>query len=220
MKIQIGEVYMGKIIQDDIEIRVPSLYPNKTRKYLLPCLKEYGDEFMFRINNVFKIAAGVADIVTDNCGFTHEKHIFMLLDSKVASSFFIGFLDWIKEQEMYEDDYVFGNIQKSTYHMVVIRLPEKFWGSLDDFKDGSYSRMYSAETIQKFFREYPDVIKVFIKEHNYKINFVTKTLNRKFGTNLTHQDAEDWDGEVELKPDDKEIFNHHLKKKDNGTNSK
>lgn len=203
MKVQIGEVYMDRVTNQK------SIYPNKTRKYLLPCLKEYGTDFMFRLNNVFKIATGIGDIITDDCGFHHEKHIFILIDSSISTKFFIDFLKWIKDQSMYEDDYVFDNIQRSTYHMVVLKIPEKFYQTLDYFKQGKYSHMYDMETIEAYFEKLPDSKKVFIKDHDYKITF-TERVNIRFGTTIT---PDEWHGELEFPPTAKtEIFNHHLKK--------
>lgn len=204
MKIQIGEVYMDKVTEQKIP------YPNKTMKYLLPCLKDYGSEFLDKLNNVFKVAAGIGDIITDNCGLIHEKHIFILLDSKIAPKFFLSFISWIKDQPMYEDDYVYGNIQKSTYHMIVLGFPEKYWNSLDSFKLGQYSKMYDEKTIKEFFSNYPESQKIFIKDHEYKIKF-TKRVNKIFEADLK---PSEWEGELDFPPTDKtDKFNHHLKRK-------
>lgn len=201
MKVQIGEVYMDKVTNQK------TIYPNKTRKYLLPCLREYGDTFIQKLNNVFKVAVGIGDMIVDNCGLKHEKHIFILLDSSIASKFFIEFLDWIREQPMYEDDYVHDNIQKSTYHMVILKFPEKFYDSFETFKVGEYSKMFTKETIDTFFQKYPDVQKVLIKDNNYKIIF-TKKVNKIFGTTVQ---PDEWNGELDFPPTNKtEKFNHHL----------
>lgn len=185
-------------------------YPNKTRKYLLPCLKEYGEDLINRINNVFKVAIGIGDIIVDNCGYKHEKHIFILLDSIIANKYFKNFLEWIREQSMYQDDYVFDNIQKSQYHMIVLKLPEKFYDTFETFKLGNYSQMYDQETIDKFFSNYPKVKMVFIKDHEYKLYFVKK-VNKRYNSSVN---ADEWLGELDFPPTEKtEIFNHHLKKK-------
>lgn len=202
MKIQVGDIYMNKVGDRPI-------YPNKTRKYILPCLKEYGDVFMNRLNNVCKIAVGIGDVIVDRTEAVYERHVFILLDSKVAPSFFIDFLDWIREQPMYEDDYVYDNVQRSSFHMVVIKLPEKYYDSFNTFKEGRYSEMFRPETISDFFCAYPDVRKVLIKSHEYKVVFVGK-INKRFNTHLT---PNEYEGEYDFKPTpETEIFNHHLKK--------
>lgn len=205
MKIQIGEVYMDKVTSQKI------IYPNKTKKYLLPCLKEYGEEFEKKIKSVFKVAVGLGDMVISNRGMLHERHIFILIDSTIAVKFFIDFIDWIKDQTMYEDDYVFGDIQKSCFHMVVLKFPEKFWGLFLPFKRGEYSTMFSSETITQLFSNHPNVLKVLIRDHNYRIVF-TKKLNKIYGLSLSPYEYE---GELDMPPkDEEEIFNHHLKKKE------
>lgn len=203
VKVQLGEVYLDKVTN------TPKPYPNKTKKFLLPCLKEYGTEFTNRINSVFKVASGIGDIVVDNCGLKFEKHLFILLDYRIANNYFMSFIDWIKDQPMYQDDYVFGDIQTTTHHMIVIKLPERFQTkTLSSFKIGKYSEMYEAKDIETLFSTAPDVKKVLIRDHEYRIEF-TKRLNKIFHTNI---DPDKYDGEASLPPeDDKEIFNYHLK---------
>lgn len=203
MKIQIGEVYMDKVHD------TPTLYPNKTRKYILPCLKEYGEIFTNRLNNVFKVAVGIGDVIVDRTEVKYERHVFLLLNSKIASQYFLEFLEWVRDQPMYEDDYVYDNIQRSSFHMVIVKLPEKFYNSFETFKGGEYSKMFNEETISQLFNNHPDVKKVLIRSHEYKIVFVRR-INRRFGTNLS---PEEFDGEFEFRPTaETEVFNHHLMK--------
>lgn len=203
MKIQIGEIYMDKVGDK-------TLYPNKTRKYLLPCFREYGELFITKLNSVFKVAIGIGDIIVENSGRNHfEKHIFILLDTTIAKKFFVDFLEWIKDQPMYEDDYVYDNIQKSTFHMVILTIPEKLLTSFEEFKKGNYSNMFSKEQINVFFELHPEIKKVLIKDHQYRIIF-TKKLNRKYNSTVK---SEDWEGELDFPPTpETDIFNHHLKK--------
>lgn len=188
------------------------LYPNKTKRFLLPCVRAYGDEFNNKLLNVFKVAVGIGDMVVTNNGVgNYEKHLFILLDSSKASKFFIDFLLWIREQYMYEDDYVYGNIQKSTYHMIIIKFPEKYYNALSNFKEGKYSYMFNTpeEDIFKELRLADDVKSIITKNNNYKVVF-TEKLNKIFNTTLTPEEIE---GELELPPTPKtEIFNHHFLK--------
>jgi hypothetical protein len=214
MKIQLGEVKMG-IVENQVVPETTELVPNKTNKYLLPCLKEYGDEFISKLNNVYKVAAGIGDIIVDvNGKKVYEKHIFILIKTDIATKFFIEFLEWVKDQEVYEDDYIFGNIQKSPFHMVVVKFPEKYYDSFENFKQGKYSQMFKTEDINTMFKHYPSTQKIFIKDQNYKIIF-TRRVNKLF--NLTGQHSlkpDDWEpNEYDLPPTSEgEIFNNHLKK--------
>lgn len=203
MKIQVGEIKMDELMKD---IKVNS---SKTKKYLLPCLREYGEEFTKKISSVVKIAAGIGDIIISNRGVIHEKHIFILLDSTIAPKFFISFIDWIRDQPQYQDDYVFGNIQTSRSHMIIIKLPEKYYKTFETFKLGKYSEMYTKQDIDVFFKDKPLFRRVILKDHNYKFKFVEE-VNERFNSTV---DAKDWHGELDFPPDDKEIFNSHLKKK-------
>lgn len=207
MKTQIGEIWMDASNNK-------MTFPNKTFKYLLPCLKEYGNIFRLKISNVFKVAVGLGDIVVDKYGtVTYERHVFILIDSSIANKFFVSFLEWIRTQPMYENDYVYDDIQKSNLHMVVIKLPEKYYDSFLAFNKGKYSEMFQGKTIEEIFDNHPDAVAVLIKDHNYKVKFL-KRLN-KFLNNTNPKDhikPNEWEGEIEFPPTSKEeIFNNHLK---------
>jgi len=205
MNIKVGEIYLDKVSSQK------DFYPNKTRKYLLPCFNEYGELFMNKLNNVFKVAVGIGDVVLDNTGISHSKHLFILLDSSIAKKFFIEFLDWIREQPMYQDDYVFHNIQRSTFHMIVLTVPVKFQESFEHFKVGRYSKMYPIDIVNLYFSKQgrPGVLKVLTGDKTYKVVFARK-VNALYGTTISPEDIE---GELDFPPTPEgDIFNHHLKK--------
>lgn len=94
--------------------------------------------------------------------------------------------------------------------MVVLKLPERFYGAFETFKVGAYSEMFTQEEITTFFYTLPASQKVFIKNHEYKLRFVRK-LNYLWDTQIK---PEDYNGEIDFKPtDETELFNHHLKNK-------
>lgn len=204
MNIQAGEIYMDKVTNQH------TLYPNKTRKYLLPCLQEYGGVFIKKLEGVDKIAVGIGDIVVSNRGIKLEKHIFILIDTKKKPKTFVSFLEWVREQDYFQDDYVFNSIQKTNSHMIIIKMPEKFYGAFESFKLGEYSKMYTTDTINRFFLRNSNVTRVLIKDHNYKVVFAKK-LNERYKSSVEPHEIE---GELEFKPKlSNEIFNYHLKKK-------
>lgn len=208
---QVGEVRMIEIKDNRNKIKYP--LPNKTVKYLTPVLKEYGREFADKFNNVFKVAIGIGDIVVENAGYKHEKHLFILIRTKIGAEmkFFTQFLEWVKNQsDVYQDDYTFGNIQKSSLHMIVIKFPEKYYKSFETFKIGGYSKMFDKEALNKFFNSFPRTKRVLIKNHEYKFYFIQK-LNRLHDTTIK---GEEYDGELDTIPTIKsEKFNHHIKKR-------
>lgn len=211
---QVGEARMVEIKDNRDRIKYP--LPNKTVKYLAPVLGEYGKEFADKFNNVFKVAIGIGDIVVENAGFKHEKHLFILVRSKIGAEikFYNNFIDWIRKQDIYQDDYTFGDIQRSSLHMIVIKFPEKYYESFETFKIGAYSKMFDKKTIDKFFQQHSKATKVFVKDHKYKLLFVGR-LNKLYNV-TTENDilAKDYDGELDTPPTTKsEKFNHHIPKR-------
>jgi hypothetical protein len=195
MKIQIGEILLGKAGQ-----KLPIC--NKTLRYLTPCLKKYGVEFEKMYSSVFKIGIGIGDMIILDQERVYEQHLFILLDTRLYPKNFIAFLNWIKEQTFYEDDYVYGDIDKSPCHMIVIKIPDEYKTSFTKFTEGKYSEMFTNKDIEELFHKYPEQTKVFTKDHNYKVKFVGE-LNRLFGTTVR---VKEYNGELDLPPKKEDQF--------------
>jgi len=172
---------------EPIKIQFGKIFMNRTKKYLLPVLKDYGSDFASKINNLFKVAVGIGDIIVDNCGIHHETHLFILVDTLINTSNFISILDDIRRHSSYEDDYVYGVITKSRFHMIVVKIPDNYHSTLSKFKKGRYSQMYNESDLKKLFlfdsktasEEYKKIQKVLIKDHNYKFEFA-KIIQKEF----------------------------------------
>jgi hypothetical protein len=191
MKIQLGQIVM-----------------NRTKKYLAPCLKVYGETFTKKIHGVFKVAMGVGDIITVKSNILFEKHIFILC--QVNSVAFPPFLKWIKDQEMYEEDYAFDDISSGVLHMVIIKLPEQCYETYETFKRSEFSHMYSKQDLERFFDQKSDVIKILIKDHNYKMEF-SMYLQKEFNVDINPEEITD-DFELDIPwLEHEEIFNTEIK---------
>lgn len=188
-------------IRESIEVEKGKFKLNKTRLYLLPIFKEYGEAFGVYLNSVFKLACGVGDIVLSKSGVNYNQHIFILLDTTMSREYFLKFLNWIRVQSYYEDDYVFGNISNSFSHMIVLKVPEKFKDLLPKFKKGKYSSMYSQEEISDYFKNFPKIASVLMRSSDIKPTFI-KTINKIFGSNIEDFDIEDY--ELEFPPNKQE----------------
>jgi len=194
-----------------MKLQIGSIVMNKTKKYLIPCIKEYGERFEKEIVSVDRVAYGIGDIITVKSGVRFEKHLFILVDttSKFSARSFNRMITWLREQEMYEDDYVFDDIRDGHLHMIVIKLPEKHYHTFETFKMGQFSKMYTQKDVERFFSNKPDIKRVLIKEHSYRIEFV-KSLNKKYGSTVS---PEEFEGELDMPiRREEEEFNRHLLK--------
>lgn len=190
MKIQLSEILEGKA-------KGPFPIENKTLLYLSPCMRHYGEEFVERYKPVFKIALGISDRFLKE-DFT--DHIFILLYSGIKPKLFIDFLDWVRGQEYYGTDYVFGDMRVSPLHMLVLKCPE---GYMQKFQLGKYSQMYSMNQIEEWFKKRPELKKVLLKSEGYHEEFVA-LINKRFNTDLL---PEEYNGEYDFPPDlNKESF--------------
>lgn len=172
MKIQIGQIVL-----------------NKTKKYLVPCLKEYGQEFEKQLNSVYKVGIGLGDIVLIKNNIIYEQHVFILIDTKIATNHFKYFINWIKYQNMYEDDYCYDNISNGQFHMVIIKLPENCYKPAQMLRKSQFSNMFTQEQLEKYFKEKPKEKAILVKDHKYRIEY-TKELNKIFGTTIKPEELE------------------------------
>jgi hypothetical protein len=165
---------------DGVKIQLGQLTMNKTARFIKPCLKLYGEEFRKRISSVFKLAYGIGDMYINK---KYEKHIFILIDTFKCSKHFLSTLEWLQEQDCYEDDYAYDNLVHGRLHMIVIKLPEGI--DLQLFLKGKYSKMYTDTEIISMLDD--ETKSIVIKDKNYKVTFVEK-VNALFKSNLKVSD--------------------------------
>lgn len=193
-----------------MKVQVGSIVMNKTKKYLLPCLKFYGKDFELKFHSMWKWAVGVGDFITNKSNIKFEKHIFILADIERNSETFKDFQTWIKDQSCYEDDYAFDNLLTGHLHMFVIKLPEQFYETFETFKRSEYSKMYQPKDLYEFFLEKEDVLRVLIKDHNYKLQFA-RQLQEEFNVHIKEDEIDEkFEYDLPLK-EDEEYFNENLK---------
>lgn len=204
-----------------MDIQPNRVYPNKTKTYLTPALKDWGDEFQNRIYRLPKLAWGIADYgsqsnLDDNLyclvhvdgSFKEQKY----RDSAISRSKFSEFLQWFSNGPFYYTDYEFDGLDGDK-HMIVIRLPEEHSGITTRFVEGKYSQLYSQEAIERLIDktrfekkiEYDnDIYLILTKDKRYREKFRNKL---KLDFQYNHDIREDI--ELEYPPILKqEIFNY------------
>lgn len=165
-----------------MQIQSGKLFENRTLYYLYPCLKDYGSNFISRLNSVFKLAIGIGDNYHNN----KIKSLYLLIshnygNSNISSTTykksFKDFLNYIREHSSYIADYPV-NFNES--HMIVIRFPERYYIAYDNFLLGKYSKMYDKSEIDFI---YPIQ---GISEKTLKRNLVSRSVISKNKTGLKH----------------------------------
>jgi len=190
-----------------MKLQLGSVYTNKTKKYLLPSLIEYGGVFETKFTNLFKLAIGIGDMCLIDMGIIIEQSIFILIDTKFSRGQFKRIMAWMKSQEYYEFDYPFDDIHSGHLHMLVIKIPKRFKETTLEFQKGHYSNMYEFKDLNSFFNGRKDELDVFNKDPQLLITFIDK-INKMFKTNVEYQG---WEGEIELPlKTEEEYFNMKL----------
>lgn len=191
-----------------MKIQINEIQLNKTKRFLLPCLRVYGEKFEKMLTSVFKVGIGIGDILlTKRAGVVYEQHLFVLVDTKSFVPGWKAFIKWIREEEqshIYEDDYIFDDIGNGRLHMIVIKLPENCYKPLQWMKHSQFSKMYSAKQISEYFKENSTEKRILVKDQDYKVHYTNK-LNELYGTSVNPNELE---GELEMPTKkDEEVFN-------------
>jgi hypothetical protein len=200
-----------------MKIAIGKLVENKTLNYLFPILKVYGSTFLAKFNLTHKLAYGIHDCVLDGTPFEDQRKICMLIDRKNRPNLYEDFIRWIRLQDYYITDYSHDDNITGRMQMVLIEVPETYSKVYDNFLESKYSKMYSNNDIDTFFKKntYEDSHprQVLMKSSEIAPNFVKK-VNEIYGTTLTVEDF-DKEGEYDF-PWEKqnEFFNYRENKEE------
>lgn len=210
------------------EINLKAFYRNKTFTYLLPIIRDYGDEFVKNFRNLQPVVYTIGDMAHDpryldndyfyitctmNSSFVYNQHVF---SSEVYDKF-RKFIEVIKGYPSYVTEYVQGDPKDNNY-TVVLRLPQDYQTVKHKFYEGKYSEMYSRETISRIIPKYVTSVdgiemltksySVLSKDSRY-IPVFENQVYRDFGTKL--QITADDDREFDYKPQiHQEVLNYSV----------
>lgn len=155
------------------------IYNNKTFKYLYPCLIELGRSFTNRLNKFVKAGVFIADMNY----YTLNSCLYIVISTKPYKeeltltqyrTDFQELLYWIKLQDFYETDYCY----KEDFHIIVVKLPDYLSSSIDLFMSGEYSKIFTIEQINRYFRTVSLTNKILEKEKNAEIENTRKILTK------------------------------------------
>lgn len=211
-----------------MQIQSGKLYENKTWRYLYPTLKLYGKTLGRHLNSLLKLGIGLGDgnLVFEDKG----PCLYILVDTKIYKPGITieeyreklsAFLDWVRFQPYYVIDYVYNKLDKREQHMIVLQIPKSCHISVEKFKLGKYSEMYSEEIRLQLFPKVNYTDKTLEEKVNKRILETNAILikdkvlapkflnliNKEFGTNLEMKDI--LDHELDLPPFIwEEVFNY------------
>jgi hypothetical protein len=101
-----------------------NFYVNKTWRFLMPCLRGHGEEFVTKFNLVYKLAVGIHDTLLDDSKLSNSDNIYILCDKSINQHRFDEFLEYIRNQIYYVVDYCpESEILESTQIMIVLNIP-------------------------------------------------------------------------------------------------
>ncbi len=187
-----------------MEIKNNRIIENKTYLYLTPVISYYGKDLSIRLGKIFKHAIGIGDSIMP-LNYVSNNTIFILFKTDLVNVIMHDFIIWFRKQSYYVTDYAFDNIKTGNKHMIVLKIPNKYYQTMTNFKLGKYSGMYNQSEIKKFFKINSNTFNVLTREKETLKKYVDE-INREWDTNFEY---EEWDAEIDHPPVSKEeVFNY------------
>jgi len=193
-------------------IKENSLVINKTRKYLYPIVRYYGNNFLKIITSLFKVGIGIGDLVLEKSDIKYSNHLFILVNVKTTYAQGVDFYHYLYElrnYSYYENDYRYD--LHGVYHMIVFKIPNTCLLSFEEFKKSKYSNMFNSSEIDFLFIKNNNSIKKLLKKDNsYKDEF-KKIIAKEFMMKEEEIHPNALEGELDFNiKENEEKFNYHL----------
>ena len=156
-------------------IQLDNVVLNRTRHFLMPCLKKYGQKFNQHLLAIHKLGYGIGDFILEK---EYEQHLFILIDTSRKVFNFKKFMLYIKGHESYQDSYAYDNALKGRLYMLILKIPKACYVANKYYREGEYSLMYNDEEKKELLTS-SHAFNVCKKKHDYKVDFINR-LNKRF----------------------------------------
>lgn len=190
---------------EDLDLYVPDDLPiqNRTRAYIVPCLRKHGKKFLNAINKYSFVGAGVFD--TQQPDYYDGTTVGYLINARDSDTTKFKDIPYLKGH------YYFGEMLYGQLHMLVIKLPEDYHLAIHAFVLGKYSKMYDkpgdvfnkSSTSAYFNHVKIKCLQVCKKSEKYR-----KKLEEELGVYIPKGNELD-----DLIDPTKEVFNHSMRPK-------
>lgn len=158
-----------------MEIKIGNFYTNKTKRFLYPCLKGYGDPFVTKFNLTYKLAVGIHDQTVEDTFSYKENKLYILFDTMYNPRNFESFLKWVKNEPYFIYDYVFSkDCKQNRMRMLILQVPIEYEDSYQAFLKGMYSKMYNKKQLDFLWKQKTDDYHILCNSPVAKKNMLVK----------------------------------------------
>lgn len=168
-------------------------YINNTYLYIYPCLLEHGSELMLRMRRFYKLGFAIGD---DYDTLPFGDYLYIVFDNTERrpnyQEDFLRFLEWVRQGDYYKKDYTYSE----QAHVLVLKLPERYYDLAHRLMDSEYRNIYSEEDLKSYYdiryiSTTPElkekVLSVIRGDKKYFPTFV-KEVNAKFATDFSEHE--------------------------------
>lgn len=125
---------------------------NRTQQYLVPTLYDYGKEFTEKMRQFSSPACGIGDMNISDPNLTGDPSIYFLLNIERSQIRRFSYdMLYFRRLPQYANDYPFGELLYSKLHMLVIKIPDRYYDAYYNFLAHKYSKMYNKKEAYRLF---------------------------------------------------------------------
>lgn len=171
-----------------MNIEIGKQYTNKTWRFLVPCLKAYGDSFVSQLNRVHKLAVGIHDEVFGILEDSDNRYLYILCDTEVNKKDYSNFVTWLSTQPYFVTKYS-ASLVYTRKEMLVVRIPEMFNKSYDMFLQHRFNEMFTEEEAKLLFSTElrKKELDIMLRRTSAYDEFI-KSVKEEFNTDITYTD--------------------------------
>jgi hypothetical protein len=201
------------------------IYKNKSYDYLFPLLKVYGQGFLTRFNNLYKLGIFIGDMNYYNTNPYVVPSLYIVIKTPTDNSkessvayweYLEEFLNFVKHQPYFESNYMIDRDKQ----VFILKLPAELSNCIDQFMMGKYSQMFTKEQVMAYFTLLPNdsvahqekndktltIRQILLRDMGYLPTYVQK-INKLYETTMTEEQM--YHHEFDTPPDLKhEILNY------------
>lgn len=149
----------------------------RSRIYLSPVIKDYGSFFLEKFKQLYTVQVGIGHISYTNVMKNFlDNNLFYLINTE-RTEYFSELLEFFRYHDSYTTDYPYDDLVDGNLHVLVIRIPDRFYGIIETFKKSKYSKLYTKDQVEEIITKSTKAYKVMTMNDKYKKKFESEINN-------------------------------------------
>lgn len=124
---------------------------NKTYRFIFPILRLYGEEYLKRMDDIYKLAVFIDDLTNPRYDKDDYLHVVIDPQRKIGKKHYTleDTIAWLTHNGILNKAYTLESDPNKI--VLMIRIPDKYQGCIDLFVQG-YTNLFSKQDVDRYFQ--------------------------------------------------------------------